>query len=244
MENPEDPRSPKSDSARAGSGDPEPIARKNTGAGSSGLNLSAEWQRLQAWMASLMIPAPVTLGALVLAAFLIFPAFKGLMSGSTIRQLAQQQAELQQTLDSVKSRNVELERELSERDIRLSQRQQASREVADSGLYVSPLLFLESKKAATPDLISIDFSQAGQAILVFSLPRFELQDIEISIYQDARLVWSQSIVVPKEKLFNQNLVTLLLTRSALGPGAYRMTVEGNPTARRIGLNQFDLTIQG
>jgi hypothetical protein len=132
---------------------------------------------------------------------------------------------------------------VSERDVRLSQRQQAGRSTNDSGLYISPLLFLEQKKSTTPDLISIDFSQADQAILVFSLPRFDLRDIEISIYQDTQLVWNQSIAVPKEKLFSENLVTFLLTRSALRAGTYRITVEGNPTARRIGLNQFDLAIR-
>ena len=42
-----------------------------------------------AWMATLVIPVPVTLGALVFAAFLLLPAYKGLTSASTIRQLEQ-----------------------------------------------------------------------------------------------------------------------------------------------------------
>jgi hypothetical protein len=196
------------------------------------------------WITGLVIPAPFTLSALVLAAFLIFPAFKGLTSGSVIRELEQKNGELQQMLDSAKSQRVRLERELSERDIRLSQRQPTSHEVGDSGLFISPLLFLESKKGRTPDLISINFSEAEQAILVFSLPRYQLQDLEISIYEDTRLVWNQSIGVPKDKLFNQNLVTFLLTRSSLGPGTYKITVEGNPTTRRVALNEFDLTIEG
>jgi hypothetical protein len=205
----------------------------------------AYWLELiKRWLANLKIPAPVTLGAFVAAAFLVFPAIKGLTSGSAIRELELKNQEQEQRLATVNSRNAQLEREVSERDIRLSQRQQAGRSTNDSGLYVSPLLFLERKKSTTPDLINIDFSQADQAILVFSLPRLDLRDIEISIYQDTQLVWNQSIAVPKEKLFSENLVTFLLTRSALRAGTYRITVEGNPTARRIGLNQFDLAIRG
>src|SRR5262245_57062090 len=36
---------------------------------------------LKTWMATLAIPVPFTFGALVLAAFLLFPAYKGLTSG-------------------------------------------------------------------------------------------------------------------------------------------------------------------
>ena len=52
---------------------------------------------LKAWMATVVIPVPVTLGALVFAAFLLFPAYKGLTSGSTIRQLEQTNQELAKT---------------------------------------------------------------------------------------------------------------------------------------------------
>jgi hypothetical protein len=226
---------------------PDPL-RQETGlvkpSESSKINLSAAFQLFKQWMASLVIPVPVTLAAFVLAAFLIYPALMGLTSGSVIRQLEQRNDELQKTLDTMKAQRLQLERELSEREVRLSQRQQAGREIGDSGIYISPLLFLEPKKGRTPDLININFSQAEQAILVFSLPRYELQVLEISIYEDTRLVWNQSIGVPRDKLFNQNLVTLLLTRSSLAPGTYRITVEGDPTSRRVALNQFDLTIEG
>ncbi|MCI0420687.1 MAG: hypothetical protein L0312_15915, partial [Acidobacteria bacterium] len=188
--------------------------------------ISAWLKLLKAWMATLVIPVPVTLGALVFTAFLLFPAYKGLTSSSTLRHLDQANQELQQKLDVSQTRVITLERKLAELELQLTQRQQQGRAVTGSGLYLSPLLYLGSKKSATPDLINIDFTQAEQAILVFSLPKVELQEVEISIYQETRLVWNQSIALPQQRLFNEDLVTLLLTRSALGRGNYRMTVQG------------------
>jgi hypothetical protein len=198
---------------------------------------------LKAWMATVIIPAPVTLGALVLAAFLLFPAYKGLTSGSTIRQLEQRNQELQRHNDSTQIRVIELERELAGRDIQLTQRQRQSRVDTGSGLYLSPLLYLEGRKPRAPDLINIDFSQAEQAILVFSLPKLQLQEVEVSIYEETRLVWSQTLAIPQQQLFGENLVTFLLKSSALGKGNYRMKVQGNPTAQPVDLSQFDITIE-
>jgi hypothetical protein len=198
--------------------------------------------QLKTWLRGLTIPNEITLAALLLAAFLLFPAYKGLRSGSIVQQLEQTNQELQQKLNGAVSRTIQLERSLSERDIQLTQRRQQTRVETGSGLYVSPLLSLEPKKSSAPDLISIDFTQADQAILVFSLPRTELQEIEISVYQDTRLAWSHRITIPQQKLFNENLVTMLLTRSALGGGTYQMTVEGNPGGQRVKLNNFDLSI--
>lgn len=197
---------------------------------------------LKAWMATLIIPVPVTLGALVFAAFLLFPAYKGLTSGSTIRQLEDSNQELQKLQDAAQVRVIGLERELAGRELQLTQRQRQGSVDTGSGLYLSPLLYLDGSKSQAPDLINIDFTQADQAILVFSLPKLELREIEISIYQEARLVWNQSIAVPQQKLFGENLVTFLLKSSALGKGNYRMMVQGNPAGQRVDLSQFDLTI--
>src|SRR5688572_10836990 len=60
--------------------------------------VKAPLKLLKAWMATLVIPVPVTLGALVFAAFLVFPAYKGLTSGSTIRQLEQAHQELKKEI--------------------------------------------------------------------------------------------------------------------------------------------------
>ena len=200
---------------------------------------------LKTWMATLAIPVPFTFGALVLAAFLLFPAYKGLMSGSTIRQLQQTNQELQKQKDAIQIRAIGLEREVAGRDIQLTQRQrQAGVETeTGSGLYLSPLFYLDGKKPKTRDLINIDFTQADHAILVFSLPKLELQEVEVSIYQEAHLVWNQTLALPKQRLFGENLVTLFLKGAALGKGNYRMTFQGNPTAQRVDLSEFDITIE-
>ncbi len=246
MQPSEDPNVPEAGSVNPDSGEAEArLTAKTNQQDGKRADLLSWFDFFKRWMASLAIPVPVTLCAFVLAAFLLFPAIKGLLSESAIRQLNQKNHELEESSANLKTRNIHLERELSEREIRLRQRQQVHQGASDSSLYVSPLLFLEPKKPGTPDLISINFTDADQAILVFSLPeRSELQDIEVSIYLESQLVWNQSIVVPKEKLFNQNLVTFLLTRSALRAGTYRLNVEGNTMGKRIGLNEFDLTIQG
>ena len=198
---------------------------------------------LKAWMATLVIPVPVTLGALVFAAFLLFPAYKGLTSGSTIRQLEQTNQEFQRQKDATQIRAIGLERELAGRDLQLTQRQRQGGVDTGSGLYLSPLLYLDGRKSRAPDLINIDFTQIDQAILVFSLPKLELQEVEVSIYQETRLVWNQSLAIPQQKLFGENLITFLLKSSALGKGNYRMTVQGNPTGQRVDLSQFDITIE-
>ena len=196
-----------------------------------------------AWMATLVIPVPVTLGALVFAAFLLLPAYKGLTSASTIRQLEQTNQELQKQIDASQVRAIGLERELAARDLQLTQRQRQGGVDTGSGLYLSPLLYLDARKSKAPDLINIDFTQAEQAILVFSLPKLELRDVEVSIYEETRLVWNQSLAIPQQKLFGENLVTFLLKSSAVGKGNYRMTVQGNPTGKRVELKQFDITIE-
>jgi hypothetical protein len=198
---------------------------------------------MKEWMATLVIPVPVTLGALVFTAFLLLPAYKGLTSASTIRQLEQTIQELQKQKEASQNRAIGLERELAGRDLQLTQRQRQASVDQGSGLYLSPLLYLDSRKSKAPDLISIDFTQAEQAILVFSLPKVELHDVEVSIYQETRLVWSQSLAIPQKTLFGENLVTFLLKSSAVGKGNYRMTVQGNPTGKRVDLNQFDVTIE-
>ncbi len=241
MQNPDEPTDKQAEGDRTGIPAPPPLHGATETSGSTPALLSV-MQFLKRWVTSLAIPTEVTLGALVLAAFLIFPAYKGLRSGSAIRQLEGTNQELQQKLSSAASRTILLERTLSERDIQLTQRQQLGRVDTGSGLYISPLLFLESKESSTPDLISIDFAQADQAILVFSIPRTELREVEISVYQETRLAWTQTIGIPEQKLFNENLVSLLLTRSALGAGTYRMIVEGNARGQRVKLNQFDLSI--
>lgn len=220
--------------------EPDPPASKPTaepGAARTALAL------LQAWMKTLVIPVPLTLAAFVFTAFLLFPAYKGLSSGSTIRQLEQAIEGLEKQKNAAQLRTIELERDLAGRDLQLTQRQRQAEVDTGSGLYLSPLLFLDGKKGKAPDLISIDFTQADQAVLVFSLPKLDLREIEVSIYQETRLVWNQTLAVPKQRLFGENLVTLLLKSAALGKGNYRMTLQGDAAGQRVALSQFDIAIE-
>jgi hypothetical protein len=199
--------------------------------------------QLKEWLATTLIPTPISLGAIVLAAFLVFPAIKGLTSTSSVRHLEQSNSDLQRQLTALRSETTRLQRELSEREVRLSQRTHVQRAI-EGGIFISPLLSLQSQKARVPDLITIDFSQSDEAILVFSLPNYPLDEIEIDIYQEGNLLWNQSIAIPADRLLSQNLVSFLLTRPSVRPGSYRLRVDGNPAGKRIELNQFDLTING
>jgi hypothetical protein len=222
---------------------PPPLDHLTQGSAVQAEPVKTPLEQLQAWISTLVIPVPVTLGALVFAAFLVFPAYKGLTSGSIIRQLEQTSQDLQKQKDATQIRAIGLERELAVRDLQLTQRQRQGEVDTGSGLYLSPLLYLDGRKSKAPDLINIDFRQAEQAILVFALPKVQLQEVEVSIYQETRLVWSQSIAVPQQKLFGENLVSFLLKSSAVGKGTYRMTLQGNPTGHRVELSQFDITIE-
>src|SRR5262249_48572656 len=70
--------------------------------------------RAQSWLHSQGLPAPATLAALILAAFLIFPAYRGLVSGRTIRQLREEISELKQALKASKDQSDSLNLELSQ----------------------------------------------------------------------------------------------------------------------------------
>jgi hypothetical protein len=231
--------------SRPGSSSPEHLEADRSEKTTSGKAVEGGDAMLQMkkWLATIVIPTPISLGAIVLAAFLLFPAIKGLTSSSRLRQLEQTNSGLQREVAELRSESTRLQRELAEREVRLSQRTHVQHAI-EGGIFISPLLSLQPQKARVPDLITIDFSQSDEAILVFSLPNHPLDEIEVDIYQEGNLLWNQSIAIPADRLLNQNLVSFLLTRPRLGPGTYRLRVEGNPTGKRIELNQFDLTING
>ena len=158
---------------------PLPLERSASGPSRDREPQPTPLELLKAWMATVAIPVPITLGALVFAAFLLFPAYKGLSSGSTIRQLEQANQDLQKQKDAMQVRTIELERDLAGRDLQLTQRQRQGEGDTGSGLYLSPLLYLDGRKKA-PDLINIDFTRSDRAILVFSLPKLELQELEVA----------------------------------------------------------------
>jgi len=205
---------------------------------------ASAFQIIKDWVNSFILPPPAALGAIVLAAFLLFPAYRGLVSGGKINQLENQINGLQQALGAERSHSSSLDRELSERDFQLRQRQRSGTTAdAGVGLFVSPPLSLEPKRKAQPDLISINFTQSDRAILVFSLPKIPLQEIEASILQEKRLVWNQILPLPQGNLSNQNLVAFVLASAILPAGNYRLVVEGNPTRQRVALAHFDLAVE-
>jgi hypothetical protein len=205
---------------------------------------ASTFQIFKEWINSFILPPPVALGAIVLAAFLLFPAYRGLVSGRRINQLETQMKGLQQALEAERSHSTNLDRELSQRDFQLRQRQRSGTTADTSaGLFISPRLSLETKRKAQPDLISINFSQSDRAILVFSLPKMPLEEIEASILQEKRLVWNQVLPLPQGNLSDQSLVAFVLASSILPAGNYHLVVEGNPTKQRVALALFDLAVE-
>jgi hypothetical protein len=206
--------------------------------------LLSAFQILKDWTNTVVLPPALALGAIVLAAFLLFPAYRGLVSGRRINQLEVQISGLQQALEAERSHSSKLDRELSQREFQLRQRQRSGT-TADTGvgLFISPLVSLEPRRKTQPDLISINFTQSDRAILVFSLPKIPLEEIEANIFQEKRLVWNQIIPLPQGNPSNQNLVAFVLASAILPAGNYRLLVEGNPTKQRVALAQFDLAVE-
>jgi hypothetical protein len=198
--------------------------------------------RLKNWLGPVNLPAPVSLAAVVLAAFLILPAYWGLVSGRTIRQLRGQIDGLQQSLKAARDRSLSLDLELSQRNIQLLQRPGPLSDL-DSGLFVSPLVSLEPKRSTLPDLIRIGFAHSDQAVLVFYPPTRQIEEIEVKILQGQRLVWSQILPYTSGSAATPNLVTLILSRYALPPGGYQLNLAGNPAKQRMNFAQFDLTVE-
>lgn len=198
--------------------------------------------RFKNWLSSLNLPAPVSLAAVVLAAFLIFPACWGLVSGRTIRQLRGQIDGLQQSLKAARDHSLSLDMELSQRNIQLLQRQGPLSDL-DSGLFVSPLVSLEPKRSKLPDLIRISFAHSDQAVLAFYPPTQQIEEIEVKVFQGQRLVWSQILLYTSGSAASPNLVTLILSSYALPPGSYQLNLDGNPAKQRMNLAQFDLTVE-
>lgn len=198
---------------------------------------------LKDWINTLVLPVPLSLAAIVLAAFLVFPAYRGLLSSGIITQLEGRIKELQQGLDTERAHSITLDRELAQRDIQLQQRQRSNVSSSEPGLFLSPLLSLEPRRSKVPDLISVSFAQSDRALLVFSLPKQALEEIEVNIFQEQRSIWNQILPVSPEDLSNQNFVTFVISNSILAPGKYQLRVDGNPSRQRISLAQFDLSVE-
>jgi hypothetical protein len=207
----------------------------------AGATLPTTPANLKKWFDSLSLPAPVSLAAVICAAFLIFPAYRGLVSDRIIRQQQAQIRELQQSLKVAKDRSLSLDMELSQRNIQSQARDPLLR--LDSGLFISPLLSLEPKRSELPDLIRVSFAHSDQAILVFDPPKHQIDQIEVKLLQGQRLVWSQILSYTSQRIASPSLVTLVLSASALPPGNYQLSLDGDSAKQRVSLGQFDLTIE-
>jgi len=228
---------------------PDPFDEKSSsrlpdaGKGGSKDQLSLIARSLKDWTSTLILPAPLSLAAIVLAAFLVFPAYRGLVSAGMITQLEGQIKELQQELDIEKTRSVRLDRELAQRDMQLQQHQRPNVSSSPLGLFFSPLLPLEPRRSKVPDLINVSFTQSDCALLVFSLPKRAPEEIEVNIFQQQRLVWNQILPISSGNLSNHTFVTFFMGNSMLLPGTYQLRVDKNPTKQRVPLTQFDLSVE-
>jgi hypothetical protein len=198
--------------------------------------------RIQNWLHSQGLPGPFTLAAIILASFLIFPAYRGLVSGQTIRRLGAQVSELQQALEAARDRSNSLEMELSQRDLQPAQRDQPQGEI-QSGMFVSPLLSLEPRQSKMPDLIRISFAHSNQAVLIFHPPTPQVEKMELRVFQRHHVVWNQILAYSAGSAASPNLVTLILSASVLSPGNYQLELSGISSQQRGILAQFDLTVE-
>jgi hypothetical protein len=204
--------------------------------------IAATLTRLESWLHSQGLPAPGTLAAVVLAGFLIFPAYRGLVSGGTIRRLREEISDLKQALKASKARSDSLTLELSQQNLQLLQRDSPRGEMG-SGLFVSPLVSLERTHSTLPDLIRISFAHSKQAVLVFHPTALQVEEIEARIFQGGRLVWNQILPYSSGTPASPSVVTLILSDSVLSPGNYQLDLTGNPSKQRTNLVLFDLTVE-
>src|SRR5262245_18936099 len=208
---------------------------------SKALPTSATLTRVECWLQSQGLPGPATFAALILAAFLIFPAYRGLVSGRTIRQLREEISELKQALRASKDQSDSLNLELSQ-NLLLLKRDPGFGDLY-SGLFVSPLVSLEPTQNKLPDLIRISFNHSNQAVLVFHPPARQIEEIEARIFQGRRLIWNQILPYSSGSAAILNLVTLILSDSVLSRGNYQLDLSGNPAKERLSLALFDLTVE-
>lgn len=190
-----------------------------------------------------MVISPwVSLGAILLAAFLVYPAYQGFNSGRKIQRLREELGSSNQSLSLSKSLISKLETDLYRVGLQ-GQGRVGEHPVAGLGLLISPILSLEHKKSGLPDLIHIDFRNKEESVLAFDLTPFHFEELQVSITQEKNLVWIQTISVPPKTLFGENLVTFVLTREALSAGEYKIKMDGNPSREIKRVGEFDLTIE-
>jgi hypothetical protein len=188
------------------------------------------------------IPQGLSLGAILLAAFLVFPAYKGFVSGREIQRLKEEAGSAHQALSLSRTQVSKLENDLYRVGV-LRQGRVGDPPARGLGLYLSPILSLEQKKSELPDLIHIDFRNNEESVLAFDPSRLNVEELQMRILREGNLVWLQTISIPPKTLLVQDLVTFVLTRDTLDAGEYQIKVEGNPSREIKRLAEFDLTIE-
>ncbi len=195
-----------------------------------------------AFLRGIAISPWASLGVILLAAFLLFPAYKGFTSGREIRHLREELGSANESLSLSRTLVSKLENDLYRVGLQ-GRGRVGEHPSAGLGLLVSPVLSLEPKKSGLPDLIHIDFRNNEESVLAFDLTPFNFEELQVSITQERNLVWIQTISVPSKRLYGQNLVTFVLTREALSAGEYKIKLDGNPSREIKRLGEFDLTIE-
>ena len=203
--------------------------------------VKAESDKL-AFLKGIAISPWASLGAILLATFLLFPAYKGFTSGREIQRLKEDLGSANESLSLSRTLVSKLENDLYRVGLQ-GRGRVGEHPSAGLGLLVSPVLSLEQKKSGLPDLIHIDFRNNEESVLAFDLTPFNFEELQVSITQERNLVWIQSISVPPKTLYGQNLVTFVLTREALSAGDYKIKLDGNPSREIKRLGEFDLTIE-
>lgn len=187
-------------------------------------------------------PPWLSLGAILVAAFLVFPAYKGFTSGREIQRLKEEVENANRSLSLSRTQIAKLENDLYRVGL-LRQGRGADLPDKGLGLFISPILSLEQKKSELPDLIQIDFRNNEDSVLAFELSRLDVEELQISILRDGNLIWLQTIRVPPKTLFVQDLVTFVLNRDRFDSGKYKIAIDGNPSRNIRRLAEFDLTIK-
>jgi len=185
----------------------------------------------------------LSIGAILVATFLVFPAYKGFTSGREIHLLKEEVGSANQALSLTRAQVSKLENDLYRVGL-LGQGRVGNHPSSGIGLFITPILSLEQKKSELPDLIQVDFRNSEESVLAFDLSRLNIEELQISILREGNLVWLRTIPIPPKTMFVQDLVTFVLTRDILSAGAYKIKVDGNPSKEVKVLAEFDLTIDG
>ncbi|MEW5978086.1 MAG: hypothetical protein AB1898_20005 [Acidobacteriota bacterium] len=198
---------------------------------------------VRTWLATTTFPAWLTLSACVIAAFLVWPAYRGFSSASTLVHLQDRIRELEESLGGEKKRWIELDRKLAERDLLLTQRQQATTTAPGISIYLAPLLSPDRATGTLRDLIQVSFAFSDHAMLALSLPAKKFVDADIRILQAEQTIWSQKVDLASETMGGDTLAVLDLTSSALRSGEYQLVVDGNLGTQPVAIARYDLLVE-